>query len=65
MFGYCKLNTESIQYIADNINDLKSKNKTGVIHIGHAADVSSSVLQSCNKTLTDKGWTAHFIVSET
>jgi hypothetical protein len=44
MFSGCKLNAKSIQCIADNINDLKSKNKTGVIHIGYGADVTSSIL---------------------
>jgi Fe-S cluster assembly ATPase SufC len=44
MFRDCKLDAESIQCIADNINALKSQNKTGVIHIGHADDVPPSVL---------------------
>lgn len=60
MFRDCKLDSESIQCIAENINDLASQNKTGVIHIGHADDVPSSILYECYKKLTDKGWDASF-----
>jgi hypothetical protein len=34
MFRDCKLDSDSVQRIAYNINDLTSQNKTGVIHIG-------------------------------
>ena len=64
MFNCCKLNSESIQYIADNINNLRDKDITdgdGVIHIGYSVDdVTFSILYECDKKLTEKGWDAYF-----
>ena len=60
MFSSCELNAESIQHIADTINDLKSKGQTGKIHIGYADDVPSIILYESGEKLTNKGWTVYF-----
>ena len=60
MFNGCSLDTASVQNIADTINDLKSQNMTGVIHIGHADDVPASILWECGNKMLDKGWTVYF-----
>ena len=60
MFSDCELNAESIQHIADTINDLKSQGETGKIHIGYADDVPSIILYESGEILTNKGWTVYF-----
>ena len=60
MFSNCELNAESIQHIADTINDLKSQGETGKIHIDYADDVPSIILYESGEKLTNKGWTVYF-----
>lgn len=60
MFTNCKLNIESLQHIADTINDLASQGKSGVIHIGHDSEISQSDLDMCGWKLSKKGWTPYF-----
>lgn len=58
MFRRCRLDLMSVQNIADTINDLASKGKSGIITIGMAADIKG--LQETSealKKIQGKGWT--------
>ena len=81
MFNRCKLNPQSVMNIAISINDLASKNKTGVLHLGIGVTNDSSTIEQQLQTFAEeasfdswsalkqhfsnKGWTVTFYYGDT
>ena len=81
MFKRCKLNPQSVMNIAISINDLASKNKTGVLHLGIGVTKDSSTIEQQLQTFAEeasfnswtalkqhfsnKGWTVTFYYGDT
>jgi hypothetical protein len=67
MFYGCKLNSESLQNIANTINDLrlvtevdKFDSTLGYIVLGISSDIPSDIKTSCGDLMVQKGWKVYF-----